>query len=95
VLAGPTAGYLIGCLPAVWLVGRLAERGFDRRFGTAALAFLAGEAVVYLFGVPWLARFVGPERALVAGFWPFLPGTIVKAAVAGTALYSFRAARKR
>ena len=31
VLFGPTAGYLIGFIPAAVLVGYLAEKGFDRR----------------------------------------------------------------
>jgi len=86
VLAGPTGGYLIGCVPSAYVVGLLAERGFDRRFRSAVVAFATGEAVVYLFGVFWLARFVGSERALAAGLWPFLPGTVVKAALAGAAL---------
>jgi biotin transport system substrate-specific component len=88
VLAGPTGGYLIGCVFAAYAVGWLAERGFDRRFFLAVPAFVLGECVVFVFGVPWLARFVGAERALAAGFWPFLPGTIVKAVVAATLLSS-------
>jgi biotin transport system substrate-specific component len=88
VFAGPTGGYLIGFVFAAYVVGLLAERGLDRRFGSAVLAFAAGEAIVYLFGVPWLATFVGPDKALTAGFWPFLPGAIIKAALAGALLPS-------
>jgi biotin transport system substrate-specific component len=86
VLAGPTGGYLVGFVPAAWLVGALAERGFDRRVLTTAVAMLAGNAVVLLCGAAWLAVFVGPERALALGILPFLIGDVVKAAFAAALL---------
>lgn len=85
-LAGPTAGYLWSYPAAAWLTGRLAERGWDRRPATAALALGAGNAVIYAVGLPWLAFFVGLERVLAAGLVPFLPGDLVKIAVAAGAL---------
>lgn len=85
-LLGPTAGYLWSYPAAAWLTGRLAERGWDRRPATAVLALAAGNAVVYAVGLPWLAFFVGWERVLVAGFYPFLPGAVVKISVAAAAL---------
>ncbi len=39
-LPGPTGGYLLGFLVAVFLVGLLAERGWDKRIPTTALAML-------------------------------------------------------
>ena len=86
VLLGPSGGYLLGFVPAAYLVGWLAERGFDRSFLPAVLAFGLGEVVIYAIGVPWLAFFVGAKQALAAGFWPFLPGAVVKAAAAGALL---------
>ncbi len=85
-LLGPTGGYLVGFVAMAWVVGALAERNWDRRWRTAWLAFLAGEVVLYLCGLPWLARFVGGERALALGLWPFVPGDILKAVLAGVAL---------
>jgi biotin transport system substrate-specific component len=84
-LAGPTAGYLWSYPLAAWLTGRLAERGWDRRPATAALALGAGNAVIYAVGLPWLAFYVGLERVLAAGLLPFLPGDLVKIAVAAGA----------
>jgi len=86
VLAGPTGGYLIGWIAAAWIIGRLAERGFDRRFATTALAMLAGNAVIYLFGLPWLARFVPWDQVLMAGLVPFLIGDGAKLLLAAIAL---------
>ncbi len=86
VLVGPTAGYLYGFVAAALVVGWLCERGWDRRPVTAALAMLAGNAVIYLFGLPWLALFIGPERVLAAGLLPFIPGDLLKLLLATLAL---------
>ncbi len=87
-LLGPTGGYLLGFVAAAWAVGRLAERGLDRRLRSAWLAFLAGEIVLYACGLPWLAVFVGPSKALSLGLFPFLPGDLVKVILAAFALPS-------
>src|SRR5690606_30615774 len=85
-LLGPTGGYLMSYPFAAWLTGRLAERGWDRRFDTATLAMLAGTAVIYAFGVTWLSAFVGWERTLFAGLLPFLPGDAAKLLLAAALL---------
>jgi biotin transport system substrate-specific component len=85
-LFGPTGGYLLGFVVAAGVVGWLCESGWDRRLPTAILAMLIGNGLIYLFGLPWLARFVGPERALAAGLWPFLAGDLIKIALAALAL---------
>lgn len=87
---GPTAGYLVGFALAAFAVGWLAERGWDRRLGRAALAMLAGEAVIYLCGLLWLARFVAGDRLLDAGLVPFIPGDLFKIALAALALPAAR-----
>ncbi len=79
---GPTGGYLLGFVAAAGVVGYLCERGWDRRVSTAALAMLIGNGVIYLFGLPWLAGFVGIEKVLMAGLWPFIPGDLLKVALA-------------
>jgi len=85
-MLGPTGGYLAGFLAAAYLVGLLAERGGDRRLRTALPIFLAGEAIIYLFGVPWLGFFIGFQRAVAAGLYPFLIGDAVKLVAAALAL---------
>jgi biotin transport system substrate-specific component len=85
-LGGPTGGYLVGFVIAASLVGLLASRGLDRRIPSALLAFLAGEVVIYLFGVAWLSLFLGIQRAIAAGLLPFLVGDALKLAAAGLVL---------
>ena len=81
-LTGPTGGYLVGFIAAAFVTGWLAERGWDRRPLLAALAMLIGNAVIFLFGLPWLAMFLGgflgPKGALALGLLPFIPGDLLK-----------------
>ena len=49
---------------------------------------LAAEFVIYLFGVPWLAYFVGAADALPKGMFPFIPGDIIKLVIAALVLPS-------
>jgi biotin transport system substrate-specific component len=85
-MSGPTGGYLVGFVGAAYLVGMLAGRGLDRRVPSALLAFLAGEVVIYLFGVAWLSVYLGLRQALVAGLLPFLAGDAIKLATAALVL---------
>ncbi len=77
-LLGPTGGYLFGFVLAAYLVGVLAERGWDRSPLRTAAAMLLGTCVIYLAGLPWLGLFVGPRNALSMGLYPFLVGDALK-----------------
>jgi len=83
-LFGTTGGYLVGFVFAAAFTGWLAQRSWDRKFVRAAVSFLAGSAVVFVIGLPWLAVVTGAsfEQTLMWGLVPFIPGGIVKAAIA-------------
>ena len=85
-IVGPTAGYLLAFPVAAFVVGALAERGWDRRGWTAAAAMVVGQAIIYLGGLSWLAQLVGPGRAVELGLVPFLAGDLVKLLAATLAL---------
>lgn len=85
-LVGPTGGYLVGFVAAAVVVGALVERGFGRRVWMCAVAMLAGEVVIYAFGLAWLARFPLPVGLLEAGLVPFLVGDAYKLVAAALAL---------
>ena len=86
-LFGPTGGYLVGFVAAAFLVGWLAERGWDRRFGTTLAAMTLGNLVIYGVGAVWLAVFVGGlSRAWSLGVLPFLPGDALKIVLAAVLL---------
>ncbi|WP_207537127.1 biotin transporter BioY [Sabulicella rubraurantiaca] len=86
VLAGPTAGYLVGFLPAAWLAGYAARGAWWRQGAVLVAAHLA----LFVPGVLWLAAYVGIERAIWAGFVLFIPGTLLKTALALASLKALR-----
>ncbi len=82
-VAGATGGYLLGFVLAQPIVGRLTEPG--RRVGLRVLAAaLAGNVVIFAAGLLWLSAWMdaGLEQTLRMGFWPFVPGLVVKTALA-------------
>lgn len=87
-LLGPTGGYLIGFVAAALVVGKLTEKGWDRRIWTAVLAMVIGSIVIYVFGLSWLAQFVPGEKLFKVGLYPFILGDLFKIALAASALPS-------
>jgi biotin transport system substrate-specific component len=86
-MLGPTGGYLVSYPVVAGLVGWLAERGWDRRLVWTAAAMTLGLIVIYAFGVAWLAGLLGDlEIALVQGMLIFIPGDLIKIAIATLAL---------
>jgi biotin transport system substrate-specific component len=86
-LTGPTAGYLLAFPAAAFVTGRLAERGWDRRVWTAAAAMFVGSLVILACGWAWLALLTGsPAAAFLQGVAPFIPGDLLKIALAACAL---------
>lgn len=86
-LLGPTGGYLLAYPLVAGVVGYLAERSWDRRPRTAVLAMLAGNVVLYLVAIPWLMMFTGSlGLALAKGLLPFIPGDLLKIAIAAAVL---------
>jgi len=92
VATGATAGYLFGFIAAAWVIGTLAERGQDRTVDSALPAFLAGNTIVYVFGVTWLLISVPSittmPQALTVGLLPFVIGDAVKILAASLLLPS-------
>jgi biotin transport system substrate-specific component len=88
IVHGATGGYLVGFIAAAALTGWLAQRRWDRHFNSAVAAMLSGSVVIYLFGLPWLAKEIGTglEGTLEAGLYPFVIGDLIKLYLAGMLL---------
>jgi biotin transport system substrate-specific component len=88
VVFGATGGYVVGFIPAAFLIGLAARQGLDRNPLKAVPLFIAGQAVIFAVGVPWLAvsADMSAGQALDAGFYPFILGGLVKAGVAAAVL---------
>lgn len=86
VLAGPTAGFLIGWIPGVavtgWVMARLAR--LPVLWAAIIASIVGGIIVVYALGIAWLA--VSAKLSLqqaALGSLLFVPGDLIKAVAAG------------
>lgn len=84
----PTFGFLLGLIPAAYVIGRIAtEHATPRRM---VLACLAGLAVLYVVGLPYMALILNGylhsdfsfSKLLMVGCVPFLPFDAVKVILA-------------
>jgi biotin transport system substrate-specific component len=84
---GPTAGYLLAYPLAAFLIGWILERGLLRPPVRLGVALLTGEVAIFGIGCLWLVALFGfsASASLHAGMYPFLPGELLKIALAFTA----------
>ena len=95
LLLSPTAGYLWAFPVAAFVTGFLAERGWDRRYLSAAAAMALGSAAVIAGGFVGLLRFLSPAQAFQQGVAYFLVGDVIKVALAAAVLPSCWALLRR
>ena len=83
----PTFGFLLGLIPSAAVIGALTRRSASS--GRIVLACIAGLAVLYAVGIPYMVLILNgymgkgmtPAALLWAYMVPFLPGDAVKIAV--------------
>ena len=83
----PSFGFLLGLIPTAWVIGRLTEK--ENGHWRIALACLAGLAVLYLIGLPYmylimklyLHKSIIVWTAVKAGMLVYLPGDAIKIAL--------------
>ena len=80
---GPTGGYLLGFLPAVFVIGMISEKT-PNRVVFDVLAMLCGAILIYACGVTWLKVLTGMtlSKTLAVGMYPFILGDALKIAAA-------------
>lgn len=85
---GTSVGYIVGFVAAAMLVGWLARVGWVSGHLRATATMVAGNLVIYAFGVPVVAVVlgVGAREAIALGLVPFLIGDAVKVALAALLL---------
>jgi biotin transport system substrate-specific component len=90
-LIGPTGGYLIGYLPAVFIIGKMSQKE-NPRLVSDVPAMICGTLVLYICGVSWLKIVTGmsPAKALALGMVPFLIGDALKIAAAAAIARALR-----
>lgn len=77
-------GYLIGFVFAAAVLGKFAELRADRNPLLTLGAMAIGNAVIYAFGLAWLAAAIHVDiaTAVALGMTPFLLGDAIKALLA-------------
>ncbi len=93
ILMGPTGGYIVGWIFAAFVTGWLAERlvrdnqrEWQQLGGLFLASVLGGIIVLYAFGMTWVTIAAGtPFSAVLIGSLAFIPGDLLKAAIAALA----------
>lgn len=98
LFASPTAGFLVGFPVAAFVTGWITERWRSVPLGVSAgvASVIGGIGVLYVFGISGLALVLGktlPEATLLVA--AFIPGDILKAAIAGMLTHALARARPR
>ncbi len=85
---GPTGGYLVAFPAAAYIVGAFSEHGWDKRYPTAVAAMAIGSAIIFLGGWAWFSVLTNtpPVTAFKLAVLPFLPGDVIKIALAAAVL---------
>jgi biotin transport system substrate-specific component len=94
-ILGPTGGYLIAYPFVAALTGYIFERG-KPAFTRAALACLAGEVLLFAFGISWLYVYTHSfAKALSFGLYWFVAAEILKIMFAAGAVRGWQALSTR
>ena len=86
---GPTMGYLIGFIPAVFFSGLLRvdfRYNLFVRFILNFALYSFSVSFIYIFGLIWLNNFVQADQLLAFGALPFLPAEILKISILSVAV---------
>jgi biotin transport system substrate-specific component len=97
----PTFGYLMGQIPAAWVISRIVNRG-EVAFKKIFLAAMAGISIMYLLGVTVLflnLNYVAGKptdlaQVLHIGVYPFIFPDLLKAAAAALLTLKIRRVSK-
>lgn len=81
-LAGPSGGYLLGFIPAAYLMGKFADKGCVNSFFKTSVAVFLGTAITFVFGLAQLSLYIPVTQLLDAGLYPFIAGGIIKGLIA-------------
>jgi biotin transport system substrate-specific component len=94
---GPTGGYLIAFPAAAFVTGAFAEFGWDKRYYTAIIAMAIGSAVILVTGWAWYTILTNTPATISfqLAVLKFLPGDVIKIALAAAVLPTGWALLKR
>ena len=94
---GPTGGYLVAFPAAAYVTGAFAEHGWDKKYLSAVAAMAIGSVIILFGGLVWFSVSTATplDTAFKISVWRFLPGDVIKIALAAAVLPTGWALLKR
>ena len=81
-LMSPTFGFLYGMILASFFIAYLSKNLFNKKIIRLFLAISLGAAIIFVCGIIHLAGYIGLEKALTAGLYPFIYSEFLKITLA-------------
>ena len=89
---GPTMGYLIGFLVAVYISGKF---NYDNNLIKNFLKLMLATSLIYILGISWLGSLIGWDKPIFQlGAQPFLLAEVFKILIATFAINQIKKIRK-
>ena len=91
-LTGPTMGYLLGFLVAVFFAGKF---NYNKNFILNFTKLTVSTSFIYIFGIIWLGGLIGWDKPVFElGVKPFLLAELLKILIASVIVNKFKKLRK-
>ena len=81
-IMSPTFGFLYGMILASFLIAYLSKNLFNKKIIRLLFAVSLGALIIFTCGIIHLAGYIGLEKALTAGLYPFIYSEFLKIALA-------------
>tara|TARA_B100001094_G_scaffold58739_1_gene54197 strand:+ start:328 stop:894 length:567 start_codon:yes stop_codon:yes gene_type:complete len=89
VLFGPTGGYILSFIPAVFIIGYLSENDFTKKIIPSFISCILATLLILGIGTLFLSLFFGLKESLIMGFYPFIYIGIVKSFISATIITNY------
>ena len=81
-MMSPTFGFLYGMVLASFVIAYFSKNLFNKNLLKVTFSILIGAAIIFVCGLTHLAGFIGLEKSIKAGLYPFIYSEILKIALA-------------